>query len=267
MPFTVSHVVAVLPLRRSRLPTAALVAGSLSPDLPLFIPWPADTNYTHTLVGTVIADPIAGLFLLAVWHQLLRPAIPRMAPTELRRRIASRPAQAQGDRPQGIRGIVALWAGLVIGALTHVGWDAFTHHQLWGPTHLPWLNRQFGPLPWYEWAQHLSSLLGLIVLAFVAVSWWRRNTPKLPNQLAPAATETDRTAATTVLRRISVGLVSAAATAGAIFGIQAADTRHHNWIDIVAEAVLRSTSWAAVALLGVAAVLRLAIGRQPSIEG
>ncbi|MEE2045837.1 DUF4184 family protein, partial [Nocardiopsis tropica] len=38
MPFTLSHVAAVLPLARTRLPPAALVVGSVVPDLPYYLP-------------------------------------------------------------------------------------------------------------------------------------------------------------------------------------------------------------------------------------
>ncbi len=55
MPFTVSHVAAVLPLAvgrsgRTLVPTA-LVIGSIVPDLPYFVPPYRGSDWTHPRTG------------------------------------------------------------------------------------------------------------------------------------------------------------------------------------------------------------------------
>lgn len=63
---------------------------------------------------------------------------------------------------------------IVIGALTHLAWDSFTHGSGWCVRHLPLLNRNFIDTPWghiplFKVLQHGSTLLGsawLGVLAF-----------------------------------------------------------------------------------------------------
>jgi hypothetical protein len=51
VPLTLSHPAAALPLRRLGLPTAALVAGSMAPDVPLF----------HGRTGTAVAGAVSGI--------------------------------------------------------------------------------------------------------------------------------------------------------------------------------------------------------------
>lgn len=60
MPFTISHVVAVLPLTTGRagrvLVPGALVIGSLVPDLPYFVPPHLGTAWSHSALGPVTVD-------------------------------------------------------------------------------------------------------------------------------------------------------------------------------------------------------------------
>jgi hypothetical protein len=126
VPFTLSHPAAVLPLTGTALPTAGLVTGSLVPDLPLYAPHqPIDYPLTHSVVGVFTVDVVLGLVCVVAWWRLLGPAAQAAAPDPVRRRLAPR-------APTGL----ALVPALVIGALTHVGWDAFTHPGRWGVRHI-----------------------------------------------------------------------------------------------------------------------------------
>lgn len=54
MPFTPTHVLAILPVaavKRFPLPFSALVIGSMIPDLPLFLPWSPGYDQTHSVAG------------------------------------------------------------------------------------------------------------------------------------------------------------------------------------------------------------------------
>jgi hypothetical protein len=173
VPFTGSHPAAVLPLLRTGLPASALVAGSLAPDLPYYLPVDLGVR-THTALAVVTTDVLLGALLWALWHGLLaRPAytwapgglvarLPVGAVPGLRRRLRT-PGQA-----------VRTAAALVAGAATHVLWDEFTHPGRWGAEHVPALARTWAGIPGHAWAQELSGLLGGAVLAAWLVRWWRR---------------------------------------------------------------------------------------------
>ena len=166
MPFTPAHIAAVLPLRHGRaraLPFAALAAGSMSPDVPYYVPAMASLgSWTHTLPGVLTVDVVLGLALWALWRSVARP-LHDLAPTFLRTRWT--PARA----------VLRWWSvglALAIGAATHVGWDEFTHPGRFGATHLAFLAAPYpsplGPLPGYQYAQYLSSAIGLLAIAWVA---------------------------------------------------------------------------------------------------
>ena len=59
MPFTPSHAAAVLPFLRTPLPASALVAGSVAPDLPYYLP--GDLSWeTHSALAVVTTDLLLG---------------------------------------------------------------------------------------------------------------------------------------------------------------------------------------------------------------
>jgi hypothetical protein len=71
MPFTGSHPAAVLPLIGTPLPSSALVIGSMSPDLPYYLPLTTASWPTHTAVGIVGIDLLLGGSAWLLWHGLL----------------------------------------------------------------------------------------------------------------------------------------------------------------------------------------------------
>src|SRR3712207_2490157 len=87
MPFTASHAVAALPFLRTPLPASALVIGSMSPDLPYYLPLDPDVP-THTAVSVVTYDLLLGLLAWALWHGLLAAPAVAFAPAPLRARLA-----------------------------------------------------------------------------------------------------------------------------------------------------------------------------------
>lgn len=78
MPFTPSHVAAVLPLARTGLPPAALVVGSVAPDLPYYLPLPVAAATTHGPAGLWL-DVLLGGAVLVVYAYVLRPPLHALA--------------------------------------------------------------------------------------------------------------------------------------------------------------------------------------------
>lgn len=211
MPFTVSHAVVALPAVRGPLPAAAVAAGAMAPDVPLFLPGGLSYAATHGFPSLLVtALPVAAV-LYAVWIALLRPAAGVLLPASVGSRLPV--AWAHRPRPTG-RGALLALAALLLGVLTHVAWDAFTHEGRAGSALLPALAEPWGPLPGFRWIQYASSVGGLLVLGVAAVLWLRRTRPR------PAATGTRAAAgpaSARVLRRALVGvLVSIAVVAVAL---------------------------------------------------
>lgn len=183
MPFTPSHVAAVLPLSRTPLPASALVIGSISPDLPYYLPR-AQGWETHTACAVLSGDLVIGLAAWALWHGLLCAAVVHLAPRWVRARLHERVVVGLAPRLSTSRGVLLVLAALAVGAATHVAWDEFTHPGRWGAVHVAVLGRVWAGLEGYRWAQYGSGVLGAAVVA----GWtrrWRRRTPASPVPARP----------------------------------------------------------------------------------
>lgn len=187
MPFTPSHVAAVLPFAKTPLLPAGLVIGSMAPDLFFYVPLPIGRNFTHSWLGVVTVDLVFSIALFLLWQLVFRRPVVDFAPLGARRRIAAMPWS--GMRPRGmswLRLIALLVVSVLLGTVTHVVWDWFTHPD-WVVYQLPWLQQQWGPKPVYEWGQYFSSLFGAVVLVIWTIRWWGRTSPAdaAPTRISP----------------------------------------------------------------------------------
>ena len=154
MPLTFSHPAAVLPLKKlcpKHLNLLALALGSLLPDLGYFFFLFPEASFGHSMIGTLVLDLPVGLAIYAAYAWA----------------SADKITWAGGKR---LRDFCKVGVSLWLGALSHVIWDGFTHQRgVFGA--IPVLNTaivQIGgqPFPLYKILQHLSSVLGLVALAF-----------------------------------------------------------------------------------------------------
>lgn len=180
MPFTLSHPLVVIPLRRLGLPLTALAIGAMVPDVVLFLPLPVDYTFTHSLLGLISADLLIGLVLCGLWAAVLRAPLHDAAPSAVRARIPQPPLHV---RPPGARTVLLAAAGVVLGGITHVLWDGFTHEHGMVVRHLPVLRASAPLFPVYQWLQYGCSLLGLAgILAIIAVALARRTPLPAPRR-------------------------------------------------------------------------------------
>lgn len=183
MPFTVSHAVVAVPAVRGPLPAAAVAAGAMAPDVPLFLPGGLSYAETHGFPSLLVTALPVAVVLLGIWSLLLRPAAGALLPAT----IASRVPAAWADRPRPTWGGAA-WAlvALLLGVLSHVVWDAFTHEGRVGSALLPALAEPWGPLPGFRWLQYGSSVGGLAVLLVAGALHLRRADPRPPHAVQVA---------------------------------------------------------------------------------
>jgi hypothetical protein len=179
MPFTPSHVAAVLPFARTPLLPAGLAIGAMMPDLFYYVPIDIPRSFAHSWLGVVTVDLAFGIALFLAWQLVFRAPVFDFFPEWVRARIKAR------DRmPRALPTILTfaglLIASLLLGSTTHVLWDSFTHA---GPTvDALGLGVATGPLPIYKWLQHASTVVGALALVGF-VLWWRRRTR--PGDAAP----------------------------------------------------------------------------------
>lgn len=186
MPFTPSHAVVALPFVRTPLVPAAIAIGAMTPDLPLFVRGVGlDYGFTHTPTNVVWTALLAfALFLL--WRVILRPAVPELVPSWVARRLPAdwsssgltAASQALGLGSSRRTYPVVLALSLILGVLSHILWDLFTHEGRWGVETCPVLDEKWGPLTGFKWLQHGSSVIGLVVIGVWALHRLRRATPR-----------------------------------------------------------------------------------------
>lgn len=159
MPFTFAHPAAALVFRRTPLPLTAVIAGTMAPDVPVFLKaYGRPYNFTHSITGVLTVDLLVAVTAVGIWFAVLRDPIVDLLPTPVRERLDP---GAHYSRNQWL--LVAPAA--VLGSLTHVGWDLFTHHDRWGVDRIAWLHERHGALVGFQWAQYGSSVAGLSICA------------------------------------------------------------------------------------------------------
>nr|WP_314842848.1 DUF4184 family protein [uncultured Microbacterium sp.] len=186
MPFTPSHALVALPFIRTPLVPAAIAIGAMTPDLPLFLRGVGlDYSFTHTL-GNVVWTALVAFVLFLVWRVVLRPAVGELTPPWLSRRLPADWSRSGVDAARGAIGIggqrrlypALLAVSLILGVLSHIAWDLFTHEGRWGVQVFPALDEMWGPLTGFKWLQHGSSVAGLVVIGIWALLRLRRATPR-----------------------------------------------------------------------------------------
>jgi hypothetical protein len=213
MPLTFpAHAAAILPLLHlpgtRRLPAAALLVGSTTPDL-IYLTGLSGKE-THLCGGLLSFCLPAGLLAFLYLEGLLLPALAPWLVALLPRPRQKKAAWLLAPRPLPctLAGWLAVGLALLLGAGTHLLWDGFTHGWMWparvlypGVTvvllgHSMFVSRLL---------QHLCSLFGsALVLLYVALV----KPGRLPSG-APSASlyPPRRDAATKLLRLVLLPLL------------------------------------------------------------
>ena len=170
---------AVLPFLRwkgpLRLDSTSLVIGSMAPDFEYFAHGEQAGSFSHTLAGVALFCIPATFVLGLLWVGLVRGPVLTVAPLWLRRRLMPQPWQARWT----VWVVASCIVSAAIGALTHLGWDGFTHAQGFFTRRVPVLHTPIdvpvlGVLALHRVLQYASSVVGLVVLAIVVVRMLRQ---------------------------------------------------------------------------------------------
>jgi hypothetical protein len=167
MPNPIAHPAASIPFARAGLVFSALVFGSLSPDFGYFVPLPGEFFF-YTVPGLILFDVPVGLLLLWLFHSLLKWPLLAALPVSWQRRLV-KPAQGFSFGPPKHFAIILL--SVLVGSLTHVVWDSFTHVYGWTVEQFGFLRILVGGVPVYVVLQHLSTIVGVGLLIYWFIKW------------------------------------------------------------------------------------------------
>jgi|WetSurMetagenome_2_1015567.scaffolds.fasta_scaffold84220_1 hypothetical protein len=179
MPFTLSHPALVLPIRRYGFVFSALVIGSMAPDFSYFIPFTPDKGFTHTIPGILLFCIPISLIALLLFHNFLKEPLISLLPDNHRRRLLN---YATGFTFLPKKRLFIILFSVFLGVISHVVWDSFTHVYGWGVIAFPVFRQtNFHIGSWsiavYSFLQHLSTIIGLVVLGIWYFKWYLKTLP------------------------------------------------------------------------------------------
>lgn len=186
MPLTFCHPAIVLPLKKLKsnwFSMTGLIIGSMSPDLEYFSRMEIVATCSHLFWGVLYFDLPIALIYCFVFHLFVRNVLINHLPYFLKERFA------QFLNFNWINYFKKHWIiiilSIIIGAYSHLFWDAFTHEWGFFAKHVhalqeTWVQISFNnfEIKGYKFLQHFSTFLGAIFIAF-----WIYKIPKqiLPN--------------------------------------------------------------------------------------
>jgi Domain of unknown function (DUF4184) len=168
MPYTISHTAAVLPfarlLARWQMLSAAVI-GAMVPDFRLFFPWEMQRFETHSAMSLLTFCLPVGLVTYWLFQILIKVPIIEVLPEGAYARWRPFAAPAEFS---SLRHWLLAALGVLLGAMTHLVWDGFTHEGGRGVRIIPFLDDpiDFGRHHWdaLRIMQDLGSLVGLVVV-------------------------------------------------------------------------------------------------------
>ncbi len=174
MPLTPSHAAAALLLRRidPRLPFSALVVGTVAPDFEYILRLAPRGSFAHSLPGLLLFCLPVSFVVWLIHDRVVWPATTGLLPCGIAAKLRDQPS------------VNTAWVllALLLGALSHIVWDAFTHRtgffvRHFAPLQALVLPESTGDLRVYSVLQHGSTLVGALFLVFAVIYWIRRQPP------------------------------------------------------------------------------------------
>jgi hypothetical protein len=165
MPFTFSHPAIILPfLRSKKLSATGLIIGSMCPDFEYFIRMKVRSDISHTFLGLILFNLPIGFLVTLLFHEVIKKALIENLPSFLQDRLEILKSIKWIDYLK-VNFFYVLFS-ILIGSISHVFWDAFTHESGYFVQKMPFLLNKISNIPFYKIVQHLSSLIGMIFILY-----------------------------------------------------------------------------------------------------
>lgn len=189
MPFTFAHPAVVVPLKRrfSRwFNLTALVVGSMSPDFEYFLRMKANTQISHTALGIIVFDLPLVLIVSLIFHRLVKGPLLLHLPQPFSTNFGGAAHQKWIDF--SLINLTIFLYSAIIGVLSHLLWDSFTHSNGFFVGLIPILSYQVYlqdvSIPMYKFLQHGSGVVGLLLMAYFLKVCPKREEFNLVNEVA-----------------------------------------------------------------------------------
>lgn len=168
MPFTLAHPAVVIFSKNKNFNLLGLILGSMAPDFIYFLLFNPISNLGHTLLGFVILNlPICFLLNYLILKFIKNPFI-----INLPSKICSYYTYLinYDFNFKSTKDIFVFTYSCIVGMLTHIIWDAFTHKTGYFVVNINLLKESIHILgyqvPFFKLLQHGSTLLGFFVILY-----------------------------------------------------------------------------------------------------
>lgn len=139
-----------------------LIVGSISPDFEYFIRMKLAADHGHSWLGLIYFDLPIALFLFVAYHGLIKRPLSEFAPGFLRNRMA--PYLSFDWKSYLKKRPLTVMLSVLVGASSHILWDALTHQAGYFVEMFPWLQGNFSLLSHtittHQILQHCSTFIG-----------------------------------------------------------------------------------------------------------
>lgn len=185
MPFTFAHPAVVIPLKNKfdkYFNLTALVLGSMSPDFEYFLNLKIKSEIGHSLIGFITYNlPLVFMFAI-IFNMIIKPTLSLHLPICINRYIKiDDDNSGHALKHNLINNIMIFIISALIGMLSHVLWDSFTHETGLFVKIFPTLTTSIIGIPFYKLLQHGGTLLGLTYI-FKVLYYKRSNIEVKYNQ-------------------------------------------------------------------------------------
>ncbi len=143
------------------------MVGTVAPDLAYFLPVPVEREESHSLAGLFWFCLPVGLLAYVAFYVAVAPLLVELLPWRVQVAVHG---WADGRLPRAT--LAAVFVSLLVGAVTHIVWDSFTHSDGFVVVVVPALSEALFTWQGYTFyvfklLQHGSTFMGGIILA-----WW-----------------------------------------------------------------------------------------------
>ncbi|GAA5014161.1 DUF4184 family protein [Acinetobacter puyangensis] len=168
MPFTFAHPAIVLPLAKfsRKFSLTGLIIGSLIPDFEYFLRMRIRSDYSHNLIGIFNFDLPLGLLVVFIFHYLVRDSLIHNLPLFLKSRFINYEGYDWNSYFKN-NWIIVIYS-LLIGIISHILWDNFSHNTGYFLNIFPILNEKISLFNHhifiFKIVQHMSTMVGFIFI-------------------------------------------------------------------------------------------------------
>lgn len=168
MPFTLAHPAVVIFSKNKNFNLLGLILGSMAPDFIYFLLFNPSSNLGHTLLGFIILNlPICFLLNYLILKFIKNPFIINLPYKICNYYIYLINYDFNFKSPKDI---FVFTYSCIVGMLTHIIWDAFTHKTGYFVVNINLLKESIHILgyqvPFFKLLQHGSTLLGFFVILY-----------------------------------------------------------------------------------------------------